>query len=132
MSQSTREANFIDPKVIYFNVAFTQVKRGTLDGCQLCQQIEEQLDREDASLKEYKDDELVCVTLGHPGQGGEYDLQLINPIYVVNKERGRTKWANRTYSEGWSYYCFAEEHSPASNFNTTRPVVIDPASDESL
>lgn len=132
MPEEKRDDGFIQPKYIRFDVSFAQVKEGAKNQCSLCQSIVEQLDRFDSSFENDRDEDLICWTNAHKGPGGEYDLRSMNPIYVGSAEKGWTKWANRSYQENWHYDCVATEGDPASSFITTRPIVLNPASDDSF
>lgn len=134
----TRQDGWIHPKLITFrHITLVHVKEGAQNQCTLCQSIVEQLDRDHSSFENDRDEDLTCFATAYHGQGGEFDLEGLDPIGVWNVDRPWTKWANKTSTnkasgENWMYECVASEQDPASNLNTTRPINIDPADDESF
>ncbi|ETN46336.1 uncharacterized protein HMPREF1541_00520 [Cyphellophora europaea CBS 101466] len=129
----TENAGMISPKIVYFkHVNYAHVRKGAEEKCPLCETIVAQLDRNDSSFEDDTDEDLTCFAYSYGGQGGEFDVDSLSAIYVVSSTRLWTKWANKQYRENLSYACFTTEQDPAGIFNTTRPIVINPASDESF
>lgn len=127
------EGGWLGPKVLNFkHINFVHVKKGVESGCPLCETIFNQLDRNHSSFEDDPDEDLTCFANMYPGRGGEFDVESISPIHVWNANRPSTKWANKLYEKSWHYGCVVEDQDPASDFNTTRPIVTNPASEESF
>lgn len=124
---------WMPPKLLQFkHINLVHVKHGAQNDCILCGSIIAQLDRNDSSFGHDRDEDLTCFTYMYPGQGGEFDAEAIGPIGVWNDNKVWTKWANKHYHENWQYACVVGDQDPASAFITSRPIQINPASEESF